>query len=87
MTDDIVDEAKRELAKVKEDWMARPGVTAVDIGLRMKDGVLTDEVAIRVHVRRKLARSAVPEGERFPTRLGDVPIDVIEAAYGLETPP
>jgi hypothetical protein len=48
---------------------------------------LTDEVAIRVHVRKRSDSDPVTEDEPFPEMLGGVPVDVIEATYGLEAPP
>lgn len=77
-------EAEAELMKVQGDWLKRPGVTAVDVGLKFKDGQLTDQIAVRVHVRRKLAPESLPPEEVFPERLGRVPVDVIEASYGLQ---
>jgi hypothetical protein len=71
-----------ELDKVRDDWLKRPGVTAVDVGYRMKDGQLTRELAIRVHVRRKLPPEALSEHERFPEYLGRFGVDVVEATYG-----
>jgi len=77
--------AINELNKVRKEWLKRPGVTAVDVGYKIKGGELTDEVAIRVHVQRKLPPEAVPEHELFPERLGKFSVDVIEATYGLQT--
>lgn len=71
-----------ELNKVRKEWLKRPGVTAVDVGYKIKGGELTDELAIRVHVQRKLPAEALPEHELFPERLGNFSVDVIEAAYG-----
>jgi hypothetical protein len=77
--------AIEELDQVREEWLKRPGVTAVDVGYKIQDGVLTDQLAIRVHVRRKLSPEALPEHELFPEHLGRFSVDVIEATYGLET--
>jgi hypothetical protein len=77
--------AKAELAQVRDRWMRRPGVTALDVGLRRKAGQLTDEVAVRVHVSKKRPIDQIPPDERFPSHLGEVPVDVIEASYGPET--
>lgn len=71
-----------ELDKVRERWLKRPGVTAIDVGYRVKGGRLTDELAIRVHVKRKLPREALNEDDLFPGRLGDFVVDIIEAEYG-----
>lgn len=77
-------EATAELDKVRQNWLNRPGVTAVDVGYKIKDGQLRDELAIRVHVKRKLPPEALQAHEWFPKRLGRFNVDVIEASYGLE---
>ena len=77
-----VDAAIEEMNSVRKDWLRRPGVTALDVGFKIKDGQLTDELAIRVHVERKLPAEAVPEYDLFPEQVGRFSVDVIEAAYG-----
>jgi hypothetical protein len=77
-----LDAAIAELDRVRGEWLKRPGVTAVDVGYRITEDKLTDELAIRVHVRRKLPREALSSWELFPERLGQFPVDVIEAEYG-----
>ena len=83
-----VEYAVAELNKVRKNWLRRPGVTAVDVGFKIKGDRITDQVAIRVHVKRKLNDMVVErEGEGFtastrPKKQGDFPIDVIEAEYG-----
>ncbi len=74
--------ANTELIKVRENWLKRPGVRGVDVGYKFKDGKLTDELAIRVYVKRKLPREAISEHELFPERQGRFSVDVIEAEYG-----
>jgi hypothetical protein len=78
-------ELNRAISKMREvrnAWLRRPGVAAVDVGYKIKDGKLTDEVAVRVHVKRKRPLEELPEAERFPERLDEVSVDVIEADYG-----
>jgi len=75
-----------------------PGVTALDIGYqKTEDGKFRDELAIRVHVERKLPGTAFldrlydfipkreppPDGSKgyFQLRDYDVPLDVIEGNY------
>jgi endonuclease G, mitochondrial len=74
-----------------------PGVTAVDLGYKVVDGFFTDDLALRVHVDRKLPEKAFedrpydyipkhgtsrsPEKGYFELRGYDVPMDIIEAAY------
>jgi endonuclease G len=73
--------------------MRRPGVTAVDVGYKVVEGQPTDQVAIRVHVERKIPMAQLPEGDAFndtdrdDETVGDFPVDVIEATYGLAAGP
>lgn len=64
-----------------------PGVTGVDVGLRLKGGVVTREIALRVHVRRKWSRSRLPSTRTLPNSIEGIPLDVIEAHYGLHSCP
>lgn len=81
-----VQAAAAELDRVRGQLMARPGVTAVDVGLRYRQGQLTDELAIRVHVARKLPRESLAADQLLPETLGRFPVDVIEAAYEPQEP-
>lgn len=73
-------QAEDALAAVAADWMSRPGVVAVEVARRWRDGAPTDQVGIRVTVARKRPRGEVPEGELFPESLSGVPVDVVEGA-------
>ena len=85
-SDEEVESAKTELARVRKEWLCRPGVTAVDIGYKMIGGHLQDELAIRVHIKRKRLLEELSEDEVFPSRLGRFAVDVIEADYGPQSP-
>ncbi len=80
-----------ELKKVRKSWLRRPGVTGLDVGFRMRGQVMTNELAIRVHVARKVpTESLASPSEAFAesgrtTKLGDFVVDVIEADYGLSS--
>jgi endonuclease G len=82
-----VEAAVEELNNVRKQWLRRPGVTAVDVGFKIKEKKLTAQLSIRVHVKRKLHDSVVErDAETFttsaePKKLGAFPIDVIEAEY------
>lgn len=67
-----VDAAVAELDKVRADWIARPYVTGVDVGLR-REG---EGLAIRVYVEPGRALD-----EPLPDRLGRFPVEVIEARF------
>jgi hypothetical protein len=82
-----VNEAIEQLDKVRKSWLRRPGVTGVDVGYKISGDKLTDQLAVRVHVERKVPTDALEKHEVFsvsgdPTKLGSFPIDVIEASYG-----
>lgn len=68
-------QAKRD---VETEILKRPGVTGIDVGLKLVGGERTDTVAIRVHVRHK---RDVPEAQRIPVQIQGFPTDVIEAEY------
>lgn len=87
--DAAIDHALASVEKVRDHWHRQPGVTAVDVGFKITDGVMTDEVSLRVHVERKIPIEELPERQRFnesgaPTaEVEGVPVDVIEANYGI----
>ncbi len=82
-----IDAAVAELNKVRKDWLKRPGVTAVDVGYRISGGKITDDLAIRVHLKRKKHRDEISKHEAFnlsggaPDKTGAFDIDVLEAEY------
>ena len=71
-----VEQAVAELDQVRSEWLGRPGVTGVDVGLaRQREGL-----AIRVYVQPGGADASSAE-RGFPERLGRFPVEVIEAAF------
>jgi hypothetical protein len=75
-----------ELVAVKEraegELLGRPGVTGVDVGYKVVDGVQTDEIAIRVHVKQK--KATVPKAQMVPKEIEGVVTDVLERNYELQ---
>jgi hypothetical protein len=65
-------------ARWEKQWLARRGVTGVDVGSRMISGRPADELAIRIYVASKA--SAPPEVLSVREVEG-VPVDVIERSY------
>ena len=82
-----VDSAIEKLNEVRREWMRRPGVTAVDVGFKISGKVMTDEVALRVHVERKKPVADLSSSEVFNTsgkkntKQAGFPVDVIEGDY------
>lgn len=75
------------LNSVREAWLARDGVTAVDLGFKWSQGLMTGKLSIRVHVAQKLPVGELTEAELFPKEVAGIPVDVIEAEYGLQLLP
>ena len=65
--------------RVEAEYLARPGVTGVDVGYKEVGGVLTDQLAIRVHVKKK--RADVPKAQLVPAEIEGVATDVLERVY------
>ncbi|NUU19087.1 hypothetical protein HP550_17705 [Cellulomonas humilata] len=75
-----------ELVTIKErveaEYLARPGVTGIDVGYKVVGGVQTDEVAIRVHVAKK--KASVPKAQMVPSAIDGAVTDVLERTYELQ---
>src|SRR6187402_2272061 len=69
-------------ARNESQLLNRPGVTAVDVGYKYVDGKKTDELAIRIHVKKKT--SEVPLAEMIPAQIEDFRTDVLEGDYELQ---
>ncbi len=82
-----MEQATAVLNSVREEWLARDGVTAVDLGFKWSQGLMTGQLAIRVHVAEKLPVAALPEAELFPKTLQGILVDVIEAEYAPQLLP
>ena len=72
------------LNSVRTEWLAREGVTAVDLGFKWSQGLMTGQLSIRVHVAQKLPEAQLTDAEMFPEEVDGIPVDVIEAEYGLQ---
>lgn len=75
------------LNSVRDEWLAREGVTAVDLGFKWSQGLMTGQLSIRVHVAEKLPAAELSDEELFPEEIDGIPVDVIEAEYGLQLLP
>ncbi|MCH7588452.1 MAG: hypothetical protein IIC78_10565 [Chloroflexi bacterium] len=68
------------LAKEKygTELLEKNNVIGIGIGLRQKDGEITEEVVLVVMVRQKVSSSALSPEDQLPQEIGGVPIDVQE---------
>jgi len=74
-------------------YLSNPRVTLIDIGWKIEDGVTTDKLAVRVHVRNKPQSGAefetyqannprlIIDKDRIP--IPDKNVDIVEATYPL----
>ncbi len=75
------------LNSVRDDWLTHEGVTAVDLGFKWSQGLMTGQLSIRVHVAQKRPAAELSEAELFPKEIEGIPVDVLEASYGLQLLP
>lgn len=73
--------AERILKSVRDEWLDRPGVVAVDLGYKWVKGSMTGKLSIRVHVANKKPASRLSKEELFPQEINGIEVDVIEAVY------
>lgn len=71
----------KALQKAKSRYLARPDCTGVDLGYRYRDGLRTEELAIRVHLREKLPRKHLRAASLVLPEIDGIPTDVIQAVY------
>ena len=67
-------------ARHREELLRFPNVRGVGVGPKIVNGKLTDVMAIKVYVHRKVAKEELAEGECVPKEVEGVPTDVEEQA-------
>ena len=77
-----IEELVSRKREVEAKFLAMSGVTAVDVGYKEVGGVLTDRLAIRVHVQKKGGRIAADQ--RVPAEIDGIVTDVLERSYELQ---
>lgn len=60
----------------EQQLLAIPGVIHVSVGLKEKNGRVTDQLCVRVYVKDKKSKEAVPLAELIPADVNGVPTDV-----------
>jgi hypothetical protein len=79
----ILQKAMEVKHKIASQLMANPNVTGVGVGYKIVKGKRTEEVCIRVYVRKKLPRQELRPEEVLPENIEGIPVDVIEAIYEI----
>lgn len=81
ITPEEMAKAEQILESVRDNWLKREGVTAVDLGFKWSKGQMTGQLSLRVHVAKKKDEADLDEAELFPKEIDGLPVDVIEATY------
>jgi len=77
ITDEEMDRL-REIKTIHEaDLMRKANVVGVGIGLRWREGEMTDQPAIIVSVTHKVSRSQLSPDDVIPHELEGIPVDVL----------
>jgi hypothetical protein len=76
---------EKRVREAKERHSARlmqyPNVTGVGVGLRVVGGRRTDEVCVRVYVRRKVPEAQLSPADLLPRTVDGATVDVIEGDF------
>lgn len=71
------DELRRAKERVEDGHIGRNGVVGMGVGFREKNGVATDELAIRFYVKDKAAAASAG----LPSVIEGYPVDIVEADF------
>lgn len=82
MDQDERDRVRVVRAEVETQMLQRPGVTGIDTGYKVVDGRKTDQLCIRIYVKKK---QDVTESELIPREIKGIPTDVIERRFVLHS--
>jgi hypothetical protein len=78
MSSNSFEKARLVKQRFEAELLNLENVIGVGIGLRLKDGVYTDEVAVVVMVKKKVRPSELAQEDFIPEELDGVLIDVLE---------
>lgn len=65
----------------KDDFLARPGVSGVDIAFKTSAGSSTGRLAIRVFVEEKIALTDLYSEDVLPSVVDNVPVDIVKGVF------
>jgi hypothetical protein len=64
--------------RLETELLKKANVVGVGVGLRQRDGEVTEEIALIVMVKEKVPISELAPEDHIPAEINDVPIDVLE---------
>lgn len=71
----------------EEELRSKANVTGVGVGYKVVAGKITDQLAVRVYVSKKLPVKSLDAGDVLPKIIDGVPVDVIEADFIVHQDP
>ncbi len=74
--EELMDQVRRVRRTYEEELMGKANVVGVGVGLREREGELTDEPVIVVSVTRKVVSSMLDPDDTIPEELEGVAVDV-----------
>jgi hypothetical protein len=72
------------LKKCQKQLRAHKGIKKIDVGYAWKNGRMTGDIAIRVHVKKKLPQKELAKKDIVPKEIDGFPVDVIESNLELQ---
>lgn len=86
-TNKDVDSAYQRASELKDhlesELLKKANVVGVGVGLRQRDGEITEEIVLVVMVKEKVPISELAPEDRIPEEINSVPIDVVEVGLLL----
>lgn len=64
--------------RLESELLKKANVVGLGVGLRQRDGEVTEEIALIVMVKEKVPISELKPEDRIPEEINSVPIDVVE---------
>lgn len=68
----------KALEKLSNEYLHHPDVSLIDMGLNTQEGRFTDQVVLRIHVRRQVNPN---DNMLFPKDVDGIPVIVMHADY------
>lgn len=73
-----LDKIRRLKQKYEDTWMKYDDVYGVGIGYKTVDSVRTDQISIIVYTTNKKPLNNIPEAQRIPESVEEIPVDVVQ---------
>ena len=73
--------ARKKLEKL---YLKDNNVTGVDIGYKIKDGEFTDQLTLRIFVKKKVDKSILKKNQIIPKKYKNIETDIIEGEYHFQ---